>query len=157
MRAADSNACIAVGVSSCVEAWLMRILVMWERILRLVLVIPACRRVSASSRQLFFKTAQIFLIVVVTSVSSGRRISLSQPSLSFHRLDGRAPSSLLSLPPAKRRCPWSVASTDVGVCARRCRRNHNRNRLPPSGCAPGGRRTAAAGGQNCHRPISSVK
>ena len=151
MQAADSDACVAVGVSSYIKARLMRILVMWERIPRLVLVIPACRRVSASSRQLFFKTAHIFIIVVVTSVSSGRHISLSQPSLSFHRLHGHAPSSTSSLPLAKHHCPSSVASTDVSVCA------HRNRPPPPPGCALGGRRTAAAGGQNRHRPISPVK
>ena len=56
-------ACVAVTVSSCVKARLMRILVMRERIPCLVLIIPACRRLSASSRQLYFKTAHIFIIL----------------------------------------------------------------------------------------------
>jgi hypothetical protein len=87
-------------------------------LLRLILVVPACRRVSSSSRRLFFQTAHIFIIAVVTSVSSGRRIALSRPSLLFHHLDEHASSLLSSLPPEKRRRqpPSSV------VCGKhRCR------------------------------------
>ena len=58
---------------------------------RLVLAVPACRRVSSSSRRLFFKTVHIFIIVIVTSVSSGRQKSLSRPSLSLVSMGVRRP------------------------------------------------------------------
>ena len=58
---------------------------------------------SSSSRRLFFETAHIFIIFVSKLVSLGWRISLSQPFLSFHRLDGRAPSPSSASPPTKRR------------------------------------------------------
>jgi hypothetical protein len=108
-------------------------------LLRLILIVPACRRVSSSSRRLFFETAHIFIIAVVTSVSSGRRIALSRPSLLFHHLDGHASSLLSSLPPEKcrRQPPSSV------VCGKhRCR--HSRaspSSMPSSSTNPPRMRT----------------
>ena len=68
---------------------------------------PHCPSVSACvliiSSSIFLDGAHIYIIVVVTWVSSGWRISLSRPSLSFHRRYGRAPSLPSSSPPAKRR------------------------------------------------------
>jgi hypothetical protein len=125
---------------------------------RLVLAVPACRRVSSSSRRLFFKTVHIFIIVIVTSVSSGRQKSLSRPSLSLVSMGVRRPRRhhrpRQSAKGSPRR-PTSAASTDVGVCARRPRRCHCQ---PPPllGCAPEGRRAVAAGAQTPAVKTSAV-
>jgi len=86
--------------------------------------------VSLSSRHLFFKTAHIY--------TSGRSISLSRPSSSFHRLNGRAPSSSLSSPPAKRR--WQPPSSVI--CGK-----HRRRHLPASSLS----RMRTRRTKDCHR------
>ena len=93
MRAANSDARVAVGVSSCVRTRLLSILVMPERAHCLVLIIPECRHVSSSSHRLFSRRRTYL------SSSPSRR----SPQVGVSHIDGRAPSLSSSSPLAKHR------------------------------------------------------
>jgi hypothetical protein len=128
---------------------------------RLVLGIPACRRVSSSSRRLFSRRRTYLSSL---SVSWSPRVGVyhclsrscrSIVSMDVRRLRRRHRPRRSAVGSPRR--PLSAASTNVSICGhRRCRRHHRRQPTLPPGCALEGRRTVTPGAQTAAAEISAV-